>query len=252
MGFLTDVFHWFTASAHWHGTNGIPHRLYEHTAMSLGATAAAIAIALPLGVLLGHGGRHGVGGRIGVNISNLGRAVPSLGILYFLAVAIGLRGYPGFGARPALVAMVALAIPPIVTNTYIGVGDVDPEAREAAVGMGMTGWQVLRRVELPLALPLVMAGIRTSAVQVVATATLAALTAWGGLGRYIVDGFSQFDNVQLFSGALLVALLAIVTEVVLGVVQRGLTPGGLEPRGQSGKPEAGEPAAQPAVLAPPT
>src|SRR5439155_19701645 len=132
------------------------------------------------------------------------------------------RGWPGCRARRALVAVVALAIPPIVTNSYVGVRDVDADVREAARGMGMTGWQLLWRVELPLALPLIMAGVRTSAVQVVATATLAAATAWGGLGRFIVDGFAQRDDVQIFAGAVLVAALAVLTEVAFGVAQRML------------------------------
>src|SRR5439155_25322459 len=136
------------------------------------------------------------------------------------------RGWPGCRARRALVAVVALAIPPIVTNSYVGVRDVDADVREAARGMGMTGWELLWRVELPLAPPLAMAGIRTSAVQVVATATLAAETAGGGLGRFIVDGLAQRDDVQVFAGALRVAIRAVLTEVALASVQRRLTPRG--------------------------
>ena len=123
-------------------------------------------------------------------------------------------------------ALVALAVPPIVTNAYVGVADVDPDAREVARGMGMTGGQILRRVELPLALPLVMAGVRTAGVQVVATATLGAVIAWGGLGRYIVDGFAQQDHVKLVCGALLVAVLSIGVEIGLAFLQRlTLSPG---------------------------
>jgi osmoprotectant transport system permease protein len=120
------------------------------------------------------------------------------------------------------VALVLLAVPPIVTNSYVGMRGVDPDVKDAARGMGMTGRQLLGRVELPLALPLIMAGVRTSAVQVVATATLAAVTAWGGLGRYIVDGFAQRDNVQIFAGALLVGVLAVITELTLAVLQKAL------------------------------
>ena len=223
MHFLVQVWHWFTTASHWHGAFGVPHRVTEHLAMSGGAMLLALVVAIPIGVGLGHRGRGGV---VALNVTNIGRAVPSFGVLVLFATIFGLRGWPGFGARPALVALVALAIPPIVTNSYVGVRDVDADVREAARGMGMTGWELLRRVELPLALPLVMAGIRTSAVQVVATATLAAETSWGGLGRFIVDGLAQRDDVQVFAGALLVAMLAVLTEVALASVQRRLTPRG--------------------------
>ena len=223
MHFLTQVWHWFTTTSHWHGAFGVPHRVTEHLAMSGGAMLLALVIAIPVGVGLGHRGRGGV---VAVNVTNIGRAIPSFGVLVLFATIFGLRGWPGFGARPALVALVVLAIPPIVTNAYVGVRDVDADVKEAARGMGMTGWELLRKVELPLALPLVMAGIRTSAVQVVATATLAAVTSWGGLGRFIVDGLAQRDDVQVFAGALLVAVLAVLTEVTLASVQRRLTPRG--------------------------
>src|SRR5437763_1050569 len=115
----------------------------------------------------------------------------------------------------------------MMTDACPGMRGVDGEVKEAARGMGMTGWQLLRRVEVPLAIPLIMAGVRTAGVQVVATATLAAVVSWGGLGRYIVDGFGQQDNVQLFCGAVLVALLSVLTELALGLLQRRLTPGGV-------------------------
>jgi osmoprotectant transport system permease protein len=133
----------------------------------------------------------------------------------------------GIGSLPTFLVLVALAMPPMVTNTYAGVVGVDAETRESARGMGMSGWQLLVRVELPIASPLVMAGIRTSAVAVVATATLAAIVGWGGLGRYIIDGFRVQDYERLFAGALLVALLALVTELVLALVQRLVVPRGL-------------------------
>ena len=224
MGFLADVVDWFTAGEHWRGIDGIPHRMWEHSAMSFAAVAAALAIALPLGVWFGHRRRGGV---VLMNVSNIGRAIPSLAVLGLGQEALGLRGWPGFGARPAFIALLVLAVPPIVTNAYTGVSEVDPDVRESARGMGMTGGQVLRRVELPLALPLVMAGVRTSAVQVVATATLAAELSWGGLGRYIIDGIGRQDNVMVFAGALQVAVLALLTEVVLAAVQRRVVPKGL-------------------------
>jgi osmoprotectant transport system permease protein len=222
--FLGNVVGWFTTAEHWRGNDGIPHRMWEHSTMSLAAVLVALAIALPLGVWFGHRRR---GGLVVLNVSNVGRALPSLAVLGLGQEALGLRGWPGFGARPAFVALLVLAIPPIVTNAYTGVSEVDPDVRESARGMGMTGGQVLRRVELPLALPLVMAGVRTSAVQVVATATLAAELSWGGLGRYIIDGIGRQDNVMVFAGALQVALLALLTEVALAAVQRRVVPKGL-------------------------
>ena len=227
MSFLSDVVAWFTTASHWQGDAGVPHRLFEHVAMSAAAVLVAAAVALPAGIWLGHRGR---GGWLVLNLANVGRAVPSLAILALAQQAIGLSGWPGFGARPALIALVALALPPLVSSAYVGMREVDADVREAARGMGMTGGQLLVRVELPLAVPLVMAGVRTAAVQVVATATLAAVTAWGGLGRFIVDGFAQRDDVQVFAGALLVALLAIVTELGVAAVQRLVVPAGLRTR----------------------
>jgi osmoprotectant transport system permease protein len=225
--FLGDVVEWFTTAEHWRGTAGIPHRLYEHVAMSLVAILTAAVIALGVGILLGHLNR---GGWLAINVSNVGRAIPSFAILV-LAVQVF-----GIGAKPAFLSLVALAIPPMVTNSFVGIREVDADARESARRMGMTGGQVLRRVELPMASPLIMAGIRTSAVQVVATATLAALVAWGGLGRYIIDGLSQRDYVQVFAGAVLVAALSVLTELVLAGVQRLVVPSGLRTR-DSGKNE---------------
>ena len=224
MTFLGDVVQWFTTTAHWQGTNGIPHRLSEHLMMSALAMLVAGAFALPSGIILGHLNR--MGGVI-INLANVGRAVPSLAILALTQQAIGLRGWPGFGARPAFVALVALAVPPLVTNAYVGMRGVDRDVVEAARGMGMTGGELLWRVEVPIALPLILAGLRTAAVQVVATATLAAVTAWGGLGRFIVDGFGQQDNAQIVAGALLVALLALVTELALARLQRRVVSEGL-------------------------
>jgi osmoprotectant transport system permease protein len=228
MEFLGDVLDWFTTASHWRGETGVPNRLYQHVVMSGSATLAAAVLALPIGVGLGHRRRPGVLGTFAINVANLARAIPSFGILVLFALAFGLRGWPGFGARPAFAALFLLAVPPMVTNSFVGVRDVDADVKEAARGMGMTGIQILLRVELPLAFPLIMAGVRTSAVQVVATATLAAATAWGGLGRFIVDGFAQRDDVQVFAGALLVAVLALVTEFGLGGLQRTIVPRRLE------------------------
>ena len=221
MHFLGEVVHWFTASSHWHGVGGIPHRVEQHVVMSVVVTVAAAAVALPIGVWLGHVGR---GGPLAVNVSNIGRAVPSFAVLVIAEQVSG-----EIGAVPAFAALFLLAMPPILTNAYTGVRGVDPELREASEGMGLTPMQTLVRVELPLALPLIMAGVRIAAVQVVATATLAAVVAWGGLGRYIVDGLGARDDVQIFAGAMMVLVLAFGTELVLGLVQRWLTPRGVRP-----------------------
>jgi osmoprotectant transport system permease protein len=221
MNFLGEVARWFADPAHWQGANGIPTRLEEHVVMSLIATAVAALVALPIGLLLGH---YGVAGAVAINISNIGRALPSFAILVLLVQLVGI------GAVPAFIALVALAIPPIVTNSFVGMRDVDPELRDAARGLGFRESRTLLRVELPNAMPVVMAGIRTAGVQVVATATLAALVGWGGLGRYIVDGIANRNFVEVFAGAVLVALLAAAAEIGLAVLQYALTPAGLRSR----------------------
>jgi osmoprotectant transport system permease protein len=221
MAFLADAFAWFTTAANWWGAEGMLHRLQEHIGMSAAALATAMVIALPLGLVLGHTGR---GGPLAVNLSNLGRAVPSFAIIVLMASIVGI------GAKPAYIALVALAVPPMVTNTFTAIRGVDRDVREAAEGMGLTGRQVLARVEIPMGLPLMMAGIRTSAVQVVATATLAALVGWGGLGRYIIDGLATRDFQEVFAGAVLVAILSLLVEIGLSVLQRVIVPTGLRGR----------------------
>ena len=218
MGFLADVVRWFTTGAHWSGDAGAVHRLSEHITMSVASVLVGAVLALPVGIWLGHTGR---GGALAINVSNVGRAIPSFAILVIAAQVVGI------GWRPAFLALVVLAIPPMVTNAYVGMQGVDADVRESAKGMGMTGSQSLWRVELPVALPLVMAGVRTAAVQVVATATIAALVAWGGLGRFIVDGIAQRDFVQVFAGAVLVAGLSILTELGLAGLQHLIVPKGL-------------------------
>jgi len=213
------VVDFFLDPAHWSGPAGIPARLLEHVGLTVTAVLLAAAVALPVGVWLGHLGR---GGALAINLSNAGRAVPTFGVLVLLATT----DFIGVGNRAALVALVLFAVPPVLTNTYVGMTGVERDVKEAARGMGMTGGQLLRRVELPLALPLIAAGLRTAAVQVVATATLAAVVAGGTLGRFFVDGFAQQDTAQVVAGALLVAALALLTELLLAAVQRRVTPGG--------------------------
>jgi osmoprotectant transport system permease protein len=219
---VNEVLAWLTDPAQWSGPDGIPVRTLQHLWYSLLATAIAAAVALPIGVYIGHTGRGAV---FAVNLTNLCRAIPSLGIIILMFTIFG------FGVAPILVTLFALAIPPIVTNSYIGVRSVDPDVRQAAEGMGMRGRQVLWQVELPMAMPLIMAGIRTSAVQVVATATLAAFVGLGGLGRYLIDGLAQRNLAEVVGGAILVAVLSLLTELVLGRVQTLVVSKGLAERG---------------------
>jgi osmoprotectant transport system permease protein len=222
MNVVNEVIAWLTDPAQWSGPDGIPVRTLQHLWYSVLATVIAAAIALPIGVYIGHTGR---GATFAVNLTNLGRAIPSLGIIILMFTVFG------FGVAPVLITLFALAIPPIVTNSYIGVRSVDPDVRQAAEGMGMRGRQVLWQVELPMAMPLIMAGIRTSAVQVVATATLAAFVGLGGLGRYLIDGLAQRDLAEVVGGAILVAVLSLLTELVLGRVQTMVVSKGLAERG---------------------
>ena len=201
----------------WSRPNGIADLAVEHVAISAVAVLVAMVIALPIGTALGTARR---GGGLVVGLSNVSRAVPTLALLTLFAVS------PiGFGNRATTIALTVFAIPPILTNAYVGFRGVDPELREAARGMGMSRAQVLGRVELPLALPLVTTGIRTAAVQVVATAGLAALVGGGGLGRLINLGFGQQDYGVMIAGAVLVAGLALLTEAVLAALSWAVVPG---------------------------
>jgi osmoprotectant transport system permease protein len=226
MGLLAAVVAWLTNPAHWQGSDGIPTRLAEHVLVSGVTVVVAAAIAVPLGVVLGHVGR---GGFVVMNVGNVGRALPSLAVLALvlpLTFALGL----GLGFWPTFLAMLPLGIPPILTNAYVAVREVDPDVVDAARGLGMREWQILREAELPLALPLIVGGIRTAAVAVVATVTLGALVAGGGLGRYIVDGLARQESERVVVGALLVALLAIATELGLGLCERLASPRGTRER----------------------
>ena len=242
--FLGDVVVWF--GENWDGQDGYLRRGWSTILLCGFATSLAAVIAVPLGALLGHYRRGGVAA---VAVVNIGRALPSFGIIA-LALPITIRiarnipdGVPilgsGLGFFPASIALFALALPPIFTNTYTGIREVDPGTVEAARGMGLTESEILRRVESPLASPVIIAGLRISAVQVVATSPLAALVAYRGLGRFIVDGFSTRDNVEIFAGAVLVALLAILTEVLFSWLERRLVPKPLQTAGPAGGEETG-------------
>ena len=223
MTLIDELGEWLSDPTHWTGPDGMLPRTLEHLALSGFCLLLAIAIALPIGLWIGHTGR---GAAFAIRASNIGQALPTLGVIGIVwPLTANIEPY-GFDLIPSVVALVALAIPPIVINTFAGLRQVDPEAIEAGRGMGMRELQLLRLVEVPLALPSILAGLRISAVQVVATATLAAVLGAGGLGRLIIDGIAQQDDPQLFMGALLVALLAIATELGFAGLQRiAVSPG---------------------------
>lgn len=223
MGFLVDVVHWFTDPAHYSGADGIPHRLVQHVELCALAVVAGSLVAIPAGVVLGHVRR---GGLLAVSVVNIGRAIPSFAIVA-VALPISIRLGLGLGFWPTWLAVFLLALPPMFTQSYTAVREVDPEAVTAARGMGLRERDVLLGVELPLGAPLIIAAVRVAAVQVVATAPLGALVGWGGLGRFIIDGLAQFDLVQVFAGAALVALLAVTTELAFGVLERIVLPRGV-------------------------
>jgi len=218
MELFAELAAWFTDPKNWTGTTGIPNRMLEHVVLSGLATAIAVALAVPVGLLIGHTNQGAV---LAISIANIGRAVPSLALLIVFVSVLGL------GFRNALVVLILLAIPPILTNTYAGMRGVDRDVVEAGRGMGLSERGLLRHVELPLALPVIVTGVRTAAVQVVATATLAALVGGGGLGRFIVDGFAVRDEARLLGGAILVALLALATERLFTLLERRVTSPGL-------------------------
>ncbi|MFB7596642.1 ABC transporter permease [Streptomyces sp. NPDC056160] len=219
---LTGAWGWLADPAHWGGENGITHRLLQHLLLTVVCLAVSCLVALPVALVLGHLGR---GGALAVNISNAGRAVPTFAVLVLLLLTPVGR----WGEGPAVVALVLFAVPPLLTNAYLGMREVDRDVVRAARGMGMSGGQMLRRVELPLALPMVLTGVRIAAVQLVATATIAALAGGGGLGRIITAGFNLASTPQVVAGAALVAAFALVVEAVFETAER-LAPG----RGRGG------------------
>jgi osmoprotectant transport system permease protein len=240
MHFLGQVVDWFTTSSNWTGSNGIPELFWRQALLSVAVVATALLVGGTLGVVLGHTGR---GGLVAVNAANAFRAVPTLALLTLLAIQPGISlTWSGFLA--SWIALVALAIPPILTNTYVGMRQVDADVRDAATAMGLTGGQVLRRVEAPLAFPFVMAGIRTAAIEVVATSTLAAYVSYTDLGTLVIGGLNSQDTVEAFAGAVLVAVMAGMVAIGLGLLLRVLTPAplrhrragrGLLPRARTGR-----------------
>lgn len=217
MSAISGAYDWLTTGSNWQGDKGVWHRLAEHLYFSGVTLAVSCLIALPLALWLGHIGK---GGGLAVNISNAGRAVPTLAVLVLLT----LTPLGRHGDLPTFIALVLFAVPPLLTNAYIGMSEVDRSVLEAARGMGMSGGQVFRQVELPLAYPLIMTGVRSATVQIIATATLAASAGEGGLGRIITAGFSLQNTPQVVAGALLVAVLALLVEGVLVMAGRVFDP----------------------------
>ncbi|MFF5339479.1 ABC transporter permease [Streptomyces althioticus] len=207
----------FSDSTHWHGYDGIPSRFAEHVRYTLLALAVAAAIGLPVGLLTGHTGR---GGNAIAVVANAARALPSFGLLVLSVLLIG------FGLLPVVIPLVVLAVPPILVTTYEAVRTVDPAPVDAARGMGMPESGILFRVEVPVALPLILSGLRSAAVQIVSTATIAAYVSLGGLGRYVIDGLFQRNYEKVVGGATLVAVLALVTLALFRAVERfAVSPG---------------------------
>jgi osmoprotectant transport system permease protein len=232
---MGDTVTWLTQSSQWSGPDGIPARLVEHIWYSALGVFLAALIALPVGLLIGHTGR---GSLFAASLSNFWRALPTLGL-----VILVFRLQP-LSIWPVMVALVAIAIPPILLNTDVGIRSIDPGVRDAARGMGMTGWQALWRIEVPLALPLILAGFRSAAGQVVATATIAAFVGLGGLGRFIIDGYANRDLGQITGGAVCVAVLALVVEGAFALLQRSLGPT------EGSRPRVAGPAVQPEEVNP--
>lgn len=215
---VSDVLAWFGDGENWSGSTGVPARLVEHLQYSGLALLLACLVAVPLGVLIGHTGR---GGFVVVGLTNALRALPTLGVLTVVVLLTSI------GLVPVLVSLVVLAVPPVLAGAYAGVRAVDPTVVDAARGVGMQEREVLLQVELPNALPLLFGGIRSAALQLVSTATVAAFVSFGGLGRYIIDGLAVRDFTVVLAGAVLVAALAILVDLLLAGVQRLVVPRGL-------------------------
>ncbi|GGL03180.1 ABC transporter permease [Mangrovihabitans endophyticus] len=220
MNYLEQALVWLNDPLNWTNSGGLLDRLTEHMVISGWAVLLGCLVGWPIGIWLGHRGR---GGGAVITAANLTLAVPTLALLTILPLT------PlGFGKPPVIAALAVFAVPPLLANAYTGLRQIDPETRDAAVGMGLSGGQLLRRVELPLAVPYLAAGLRTAAVQVVATAALAAFVNGGGLGEIISAGFgigmSNGGGGQIVAGGIAVAVLALIVEGLLAIMQRVVTP----------------------------
>ncbi|MEJ3657722.1 ABC transporter permease [Actinomycetes bacterium KLBMP 9759] len=222
MNILNQLVSWFADPAHWSGSGGVPIRLLEHLYYSGLALLIGLVVALPIGLAVGHTGK---GSFLIVGLANGLRALPELGVLILLVL------FMGIGLIPVVIALSILAIPPLLAGAYAGIRNVEPAVVDAARGVGMREQQVLFKVELPNALPLILGGLRSAALQVIATAAVASFVSFGGFGRYIFDGLRIRDYPQMAAGALLVAALALAVEGVLALVQRWVVSPGLRASG---------------------
>ncbi|MDR7301254.1 ABC transporter permease [Haloactinomyces albus] len=215
---IADLIGWLTNPEHWHGSEGVPAQTLLHLYYCVVSVGIAMLIAIPLGLYIGHTGR---GGTVVVGASNALRALPTLGLVTMLVLIFGL------GEAPALAGLVILAIPAILSGTHAGIDSVPTEIVDAAKGMGMTPAQRLWQVELPNALPLLIGGVRSAMLQVVATATVAAYVGLGGLGRILLNGLAINDYAQMAAAAMFIALLAVAVDLVLAGISRLMVPRGL-------------------------
>jgi osmoprotectant transport system permease protein len=214
MSVASDAVTWLTDGAHWSGERGIPNRVVEHLGYTGLTLAVAAAVAVPLGLYIGHTGRFR---GLAIGVTGALRALPTLGVLTLLTLLLGI------GLEAPILALTVLAVPPLLAGVYSGIESVDPATVDAARAQGMTEWQVLTRVELPLGLPLVVGGFRAATLQVVATATVAAYTSLGGLGRYIFDGQAVRDYPQMVGGSVVVVVLALLLDGVFALLQGAAT-----------------------------
>jgi osmoprotectant transport system permease protein len=238
---------YLTDAASWSGVTGIPNRVWEHLLLSALAVATAAAIGLPVGLYIGHTGRFTV---LGINLANIGRAIPSYAVMVMIlpvsltwASTIGYDPRLGLSFLPIFGAMVLLAIPPILVGAYAGLREVDRDLVESARGMGMRERQILGRIEMPIASPIIVGGFRTAMLQVIATATIGAILSGGGLGRFIIDGIARRDDGMLYGGVVLVATLAIGVDIGMSWLQRRLTPRALRGAAATSRPRVEDDAA---------
>lgn len=215
MSLFSDALAWIADGAHWGGPGGIDHRILQHLVVTFAAVAISAVLAQPLGVLIGHTGR----GRLAVvGLAGAVRAVPTLGLLTLLGLALGI------GIQAPLLALVALGFPSLLAGAYAGIESADRGAVDAARAVGMSEWQLVTRVEIPLGAEVILGGIRAATLQIVATATLAAYISDTGLGRYLFAGLKSRDYAQMLAGALLVAALALLLDLLMAGLQRASRP----------------------------
>lgn len=211
MSLVSETVAWFSDSTHWSGADGVPHRLLQHLGYTSLTVAVASAVAIPLGLWIGHTGRlRG----LAVSFTGAMRALPTLGVLTYVSLITGI------GLTAPIIALVLLSIPPLLAGAYSGLESVDRQTIDAARAVGMTEWQILTKVEIQLALPLIVGGIRSATLQVVATATVAAYISLGGLGRFILDGQQARDYPQMVAGSVLVVVLALALDGIFAALQR--------------------------------